>query len=174
MEPTTFDVKIWTIRTKVGKPRKNGKPGKKTYTVRWIVAGKVWPRTFATKTLAESFRSQLITAQAKGEAFRLIDGLPVSISRKAADQSWFEFAQTYVDFKWPRAAAKSRSGNADTMATVTFAMLATKRGKPDDKVLRKAMTGWAYNTKRRDTEKPPEIERAEMAGHEHTACLTPG
>ncbi|QWF85927.1 integrase [Amycolatopsis sp. CA-230715] len=160
MEDTTFDVKIWTIRAKVGKPRKNGKPGKKSYTVRWVVDGKVWPQTFATRMLADSFRSQLISAQAKGEAFRLADGLPISVGRELAAKSWFDFAQKYIDYKWPRAAAKSRSGNADTMATATFAMLATTRGKPDDKTLRRAMTGWAYNTQRRENARPDEIERA--------------
>jgi integrase len=39
-------------------------------------------------------------------------------------------------------------------------MFATTRGKPSDTLLRKAMTGWAFNTKRRNTERPPEIDRA--------------
>jgi hypothetical protein len=96
-----------------------------------------------------------VSAQKAGEAFRFIDGLPVSRGREAVKQSWFEFAQSYVDLKWTRAAAKSRAGNADTMA-----MFATTRGKPSDTLLRKAMTGWAFNTKRRNTERPPEIDRA--------------
>jgi integrase len=110
--------------------------------------------------LAESFRSKLIVAQRNGEAFRLADGLPVSHSRELAEISFFEFAQKYVDMKWVRAAAKSRSGNADSMATATMAMLATDRGRPDDKTLRKAMTGWAYNTNRRSNDKPGDIESA--------------
>ncbi|WP_020673842.1 tyrosine-type recombinase/integrase [Amycolatopsis nigrescens] len=157
---TTFDVKIWSIRVIEGKSGKQGKPGRKSYRVRWFVAKEPWSKNFATFPLADGFRSDLSTAQKKGEAFRRLDGLPVSMGRDVVDQSWFEFAQRYADFKWPRAAAKSRAGNADTMATATFAMLATERGKPADKVLRKAMTGWAYNTQRRDTEKPHEIERA--------------
>jgi integrase len=157
---TTFDVKIWSLRELKGKPGKGGKFGRTSYRVRWVVGKDPWSKNFATKALAESFRSQLIAAQKSGEAFRCVDGLPVSTRRDAADQSWFEFCQRYVDLKWTRAAAKSRAGNADTLATATVAMLATTRGKPDDKVLRKAMTGWAYNTKRRDTEKPAEIERA--------------
>jgi len=157
---TTFDVRIWEIRVKTGRPRKNGKPGKKSYTVRWVVAGTEFSETYATSTLAESYRSNLIVAQRSGEAFRLVDGLPVSYSRSLAEISFFDFAQTYVDMKWVRAAAKSRSSNADSMATATMAMLATGRGRPDDKTLRKAMTGWAYNTKRRSNDKPPDIDSA--------------
>jgi integrase len=39
-------------------------------------------------------------------------------------------------------------------------MLATERGKPSDRVLRNALTGWAFNTKRRDSGKTLEVERA--------------
>jgi hypothetical protein len=39
-------------------------------------------------------------------------------------------------------------------------MLASERGKPSDKTLRKALTGWAFNTNRRDSSRPPEIEAA--------------
>jgi integrase len=74
--------------------------------------------------------------------------------------SWFEFAQRYIDLKWTRAAAKSRAGNADTLASVTPLMLRGQRGKPDDATLRRALTGWAFNTKKRDAEKPREIKVA--------------
>ncbi|OXM61394.1 tyrosine-type recombinase/integrase [Amycolatopsis vastitatis] len=160
MTDTTFDVRIWDVRVKTGRPRKDGKPGKKSYTVRWVVAGKVFPESFANSTLAESFRSKLIVAQRNGEAFRISDGLPVSMARTRNDQTWFSFAQAYVDMKWRRAAAKSRSGNADALATATLALLTGHRGKPDDAVLRRAMTGWAFNTVRRETAKPPAIDAA--------------
>jgi len=95
-----------------------------------------------------------------GQVFRITDGLPLSMSRELNEQSWFEFAQRYADMKWPHAAAKSRAGNADALASATFAMLPTDRGRPADAVLRRAMTGWAFNPKRRDTVKPADIERA--------------
>jgi hypothetical protein len=157
---TTFDVRIWDVRVKTGRPRKDGKPGKKSFVVRWVVAGQEFTKTHATSKLAESFRSKLVVAQSSGEAFRVIDGLPVSMARAENDQPWFTFAQAYVDMKWRRAAAKSRSGNADALATATLALLASRRGKPADAVLRRAMTGWAFNTVRRDADKPPAIEAA--------------
>ncbi|MEV6903091.1 integrase [Amycolatopsis sp. NPDC051372] len=159
---TTFDVRIWDVRVKTGRAHKDGKPGKKSYVVRWVVAGQEFPKTYATSALAESFRSKLVVAQRNGEAFRVVDGLPVSMARAENDQPWFTFAQEYVDMKWSRAAAKSRAGNADALATATLALLASSRGKPEDKVLRRAMTGWAYNSHRRDTSNPADIEAALM------------
>lgn len=156
----TFDVRIWSIREKARTSAAASKAARKSYIVRWRVGKDRHSKTYATRALADSFRSRLVSAQKVGEAFRFLDGLPASTGRDAVKQSWFEFAQSYVDLKWTRAAAKSRAGNADTMASATPAMFATTRGKPPDTLLRKAMTGWAFNTKRRDTERPPEIDRA--------------
>jgi integrase len=152
---TSYDVRIWVISKTEGKRRT-------TYKVRWVVAKRQPPFTerFHTIALAESFRSDLISAQRRGEAFDVDTGRPVSMMRAQNQMSWFEFAVKYVDMKWPRAAAKSRAGNADTLATITPVLLSTTRGKPADAVLRRALTGWAFNTKRRDTAKPPEIEQA--------------
>jgi integrase len=151
---TSYEVRVWTIRTKAGVG------SRKSHTVRWFVADSPWSRTFATRSLADGFRSGLVRAQKEGEAFRLLDGLPVSMAREVSSIPWFAFAQQYIDLKWPRAAGKSRAGNADTMATVTPALLASERGRPTDAVVRKALTGWAFNTKRRGDDKPVEIERA--------------
>ncbi|OQO91958.1 integrase [Saccharomonospora piscinae] len=159
MMETTFEIRIWQLREKAGRPQ-NGKPGRKSYVVRWSVGSKERSKSYATRSLADSFRSMLVSAQKAGEAFRVSDGLPLSVGRDLDDKPWFAFAQEYIDMKWPRAAAKSRAGNADTMATATFAMLTSTRGKPEDKVLRRAMTGWAFNTKRRTSDMPGDVERA--------------
>lgn len=157
---TTFDVSIWAVRGKKGRPTKKHPGGRTSYVVRWVVAKKERPRTFRTAALADSFRAQLVSAQKQGVAFRIEDGLPVSMGREVTERSWFAFSMEYVDMKWTRAAAKSRAGNADALATATMALLATDRGRPDVEVLRRAMTGWAFNKKRRDVTRPPEIERA--------------
>src|SRR5690606_950726 len=103
---TTYDVRVWSIRARKGK---DGKPT--SYGVRWRVAGgQPLLKSFKTKAAADSFRADLLSAQRKGEAFDTDTGLPVSLARVANEMSWFEFAQRYVDMKWPRAAAKSRVG----------------------------------------------------------------
>ncbi|MGH2395255.1 MAG: tyrosine-type recombinase/integrase, partial [Candidatus Limnocylindria bacterium] len=69
--------------------------------------------------------------------------------------SWFDHAVSYVDTKWPRAAAKSRKSIAEALTTVTMALLLPRRGRPDDALIRRALFGWAFNTGRRTTGKPP-------------------
>ena len=156
MTDTSTDVQVWQI-----KARKNPQGKVTSYRVRWKVARAEHYASRKTKAHAESFRSQLVTAMSRGEEF-LVDepGLPVSMVRETARMSWFEFAQRYIDLKWTRAAAKSRAGNADTLATVTPLMLRSERGQPDETTLRRALTGWALNTKKRDSEKPQEIRSA--------------
>ena len=63
---TTYDVRIWKTDTYRGK-RGN------TYYVRWGVSGKPWKEPFKNSTLADSFRSELVSAARKGEAFNIED-----------------------------------------------------------------------------------------------------
>lgn len=60
---TTYDVSIWQITT---------------YYVRWKVGKGELRGSFNTRTLADSFRSELVTAARNGEPFELTSGLPVS------------------------------------------------------------------------------------------------
>lgn len=149
----TYDVKIWKIEKRIYK-------SKTSYRVVWLVAKERFSEKFETEALADSFRSDLVAAARRGEAFDIVEGRPVSMLRAENTMTWFEFAQAYVDMKWPRAAAKSRAGNADALATVTAMMVASERGKPDPRVLRKALTGWALNTNRRAADKPRDIDNA--------------
>ena len=144
----SYDVHIWAIRHYAG-------ARKTTYTVRWSVAKKAFPETFATKALAEAFRAQLITAAKRGEAFDTETGLPVSMARQSKSlPTWYQHATAFVDMKWPRLAPKSRAALADSLATVTAALTTTDRGRPDPKTLRGALANWAFNTNTRVAGKP--------------------
>jgi hypothetical protein len=72
-----------------------------------------------------------------------------------ATASWFEHACDYVDMKWPRAAAKSRKLMAEALTTATMAMLADKRNRPNDELLRQALYGWAFNAPEQAAGEPP-------------------
>jgi integrase len=151
---TTYDVRIY--KTWVYKGTKTT-----TYWVRWSVAGRPWKEPFKTGTLAESFRSDLVSASRRGEAFHVDTGRPVSMKRAASDLSWFSFACDYVDMKWKSAAATYRRSIAEALVSVTMAMLPSERGRPDDAALRAALFRWAFNSQRRSVvEQPPEIARA--------------
>lgn len=89
---TTFDVSVWKIATASNRRRK--------YGVRWRTAGKEHSEWFATKALAESFRTDLIRAQRAGEHFDVATGLPESARRRQNERSLLDVATSYVDHLW--------------------------------------------------------------------------
>jgi hypothetical protein len=106
---TTYDVRFW--KTEVYESRNGSEYN--TYYVRWTVAKKPFREPFATSTLAESFKSHLISAARRGEAFRKSTGRPLSWDRQERSEGWYTFACRYVDMKWKRAAATSRRSTAE-------------------------------------------------------------
>lgn len=96
--------------------------------VRWKVAKQRWKTTFKTAALADSFRSDLLAAARKGEAFDLSTGRPVSMLRASKDMSWYGFACAFADLKRPRVAATTRRTHAEALTAVTTAMLTGTRG----------------------------------------------
>jgi hypothetical protein len=66
-EGTTYDARVY--RTEVYKGSEVT-----TYKVRWKVGGRLWKEGFRTAAQADSFRSALLTAARRGEAFSLATG----------------------------------------------------------------------------------------------------
>lgn len=150
---TTFDVRVWKTEVYQGKRTTS-------YYVRWRVAGKKWREPFAGKELAEGFRSALLIAARKGEAFYIETGRPVSMERAGRTSlSWYALACAYADLKWNRSAATTRRTHAEALTAVTTAMFNTTNGKPDDKLLRHALNRWAFNKTRRDDPTCPDKVR---------------
>ncbi|MGY4925321.1 tyrosine-type recombinase/integrase [Streptomyces sp. 900105755] len=153
----SYNVRIWGIR------HRNSKTA--PYQVRWTVNGKVCQEPFATKTLADARRAELLTASKNGEAFDVATGLPVSELRESTSPTWYEHACAYALMKWPGAAAKHRAGIAEALAIVTASFVSTQRGAPDRAVLRAALREWAFRAVldsekgehlcRKDAEAPP-------------------
>lgn len=152
MSRQSFDVRIWAIRTYKGKK-------KTTYTARWAVEGRPFPKTFATRKLAESFHAKLTMAARQGEPFDAETGLPLSLAREKARRSWYDHACAFVDMKWPHASPRHRKSIAEALATVTPALLSTTRGVPDKKQLRHALYTWSFNTTARAIEATEEVSR---------------
>lgn len=153
---TSFDVRVWSIRV-------NRRKNCVTYTVRWAVAGKTWPETFTTKALAAAFHARLLSACRTGEAFDTETGRPVSWNRESRHiPSWYEHAVRFVTMKWGRLAPKSRAALADSLATVTAALVDSEAGKPDARLLRSALATWAFNLNARaaDPEPPANFAKA--------------
>ena len=144
---TTFNVRVY--RTEVYKGAEVT-----TYKVRWKVGARLWKEGFRNAAQADSFRSALLTAARKGDAFSLATGRPTAWERAKADISWYEFACAYVDMKWKQASAKYRKDIARALTAATPAMLAEARGRPDDASIRRALVRWGFNTKQRSD--PPD------------------
>lgn len=142
MQDITYDVRIYKMEVYNG-------ARVTTYTVRWKVGPKPWKEPFRNKAQADSFEAELRAAAKKGEAFSLTTGRPVAWQREDNDMSWYAFACKYVDMKWKDASAGYRRDIARALTAATPAMYATKRGKPEDKEIRKALTRWAFNSRRR-------------------------
>jgi integrase len=147
----TYDVRVWAVKTyeRAG--------GRRTYGVRWIAGGEAHSRTFTTRALADGFRSELMTAARQGHPFDLTTGLPPSLTEHSAAVTWYEHVLSFVDMKWQRAAPRSRQSTADALASVTAALLPTGRGRPEPRVLRASLYGWAFNPPRR-TAGPPDTD----------------
>lgn len=146
---TSYDVRIWKIDIYRGSQ-------KNTYWVRWKVGSQPpFKEPFSTSGLAESFRSRLLTAARTGEAFRLSDGLPVSMVRPAQDIDWYKFACQYVDMKWPNAAATYRRTIAESLTAVTPVLLKQGKGRPNEKAIRSVLVGWSFNPTKRELEDKP-------------------
>ena len=127
----TTHVRFWDVR-------RNKSSRSTSYEVRWVVGGRQFSKTRATKALAESFLSELRQAAKRGEAFDIGEGLPASMRRAKHAKSWFAFVLAYVDMKWPRAAATTRNSMTDALATVTAALVDDRPGQPEVALLRRA------------------------------------
>ncbi len=148
-DATTFDARVYQTEVYRGSEVT-------TYKVRWKVGDKLWKEGFRTVAQADSFRSALMTAARKGEAFSLATGKPVAWERAKVETSWYEFACAYADMKWKQASAKYRKDIARALTAATPAMLAEARGRPDDASIRRALVRWGFNTKQR-SEPPDEV-----------------
>ncbi|MQA87267.1 MAG: tyrosine-type recombinase/integrase [Streptosporangiales bacterium] len=144
MDGITYDVRIY--KTEVYRGKKVT-----TYYVRWAVGGQQWPRQpFRNAAQADAFRSELLTAARRGEAFSMATGRPVSWERTDNDMSWYDFCLSFVDMKWKGSSGNHRSNVAWALVLMTPPMLTTEKGKLDDRDVRVALRRWAFNTKNRD------------------------
>lgn len=148
---TTFDVRIWKTEKYVGQRATK-------YVVRWRVGDRRWKSRYATSSQADSFRSELVTALRNGEPFDADSGRPVTMLRcRAATTSWYEFACSYVDMKWPQISPKHRKGIAEALVTVTPVMLTAEVDDDTARAVRSALLNWGFNARRGSPEQPARV-----------------
>jgi integrase len=86
--------------------------------------------------------------------------------------TWHEHAAAYAAAKWPHAAAHTRAGIADALATITPALVTTAAGRPPAAVLRAALYAHAYNPSRPAPPPGTETARALAWAERHSLPLT--
>lgn len=125
---TTFKVRFWEIKKRAGR--------KRPYGVRWVTETKEHSEWYVTKALAASRLSELSSAARAGEPFDVDTGLPLSELRRKNSFSFLEFSQSYMDMKWPDAAAKTRASTVDALATAGAEFVKDAAGRPEVTELR--------------------------------------
>jgi integrase len=156
---TTFKVRFWEIAdwTKSkDKKKKKGRP----YGVRWVTEHKPHSEWYSTKALANSRRAELMQAARDGEPFDVESGLPMAKLKRRNSLSFVEFAQSYMDIKWPDAAAKTRTSTVDALATAATAFVRDVSGRPEAIDLRRVLTSTLLPPTTRDNEVSPEDREA--------------
>ena len=162
---SAFDVRIHAIRRRPDRRR--------PFEVRWHAGGRARSRSFITRGLADSYRAELIRAARQGLDFSARTGEPASwATRLPATISWLDHAAAYAAMKWPLAAAHTRAGIADALATVTPALLTPGRDRPPAAILRGALYGHAFNPARAGTD-PGRRTPRHWPGPGITACRWP-
>jgi len=145
---TTYDVRIHGVEK-----RRNAQRVITSYRLSWEVNRQRWKKRFSTAAQADAFRSELMTAARRGEAFSTSAGLPVSWARQEPTQTWYSFTLDYVTAKWPYASPNHRRGIAEALTDATEALLIGD-APPDREALREALR-WSYSTRIRDNAEPP-------------------
>ncbi|MFI9813992.1 tyrosine-type recombinase/integrase [Saccharothrix variisporea] len=125
---TTFKVKFWEIKKRAGR--------KRPWAVRWLTDKKEHSEWYANKPLATGRLSELMQAVRDGEPFDVETGLPVSELRRRNSLSFLEFSQSYMDLKWPDAAATTRGSTVEALATAAAAFVKDGVGRPSVTELR--------------------------------------
>jgi len=164
MTDTSYKVRIWKLDE-----RRNARGKVTSYRVRWHVENRLHTKSFRTHAHADSFRSELLAASRKGEAFLVSDpGLPVSLARKnQPSATWFDFACDYVDMKWAHTSPGQRKSTADSLIAITNALWTSELGKPDQRVLNRALRT-AFSSTARTDDHPEEVRRATRWIAKHT------
>ncbi|MFT2018138.1 tyrosine-type recombinase/integrase [Streptomyces sp. 796.1] len=106
----------------------------------------------------------------RGEAFDVESGLPESEVRRAEealaaqtaeklDPTWWQFAREFMRRRWRTAAAKTREGFADSLASAALGMMNDKPDAPDLRLVRQAVR-WAVVPAHENEEPPPKLTKA--------------
>jgi integrase len=148
-EAITYDVRVYKTNMRKGR-------AVTSYHVRWRTGQKTWKSVFRKAAQADSFRSSLLAAARKGEAFSLTTGRPTSWQREESSVSWYAFTLDYSATKWPYVSPNHRRGIAEALTDATEAMLSRDDPPHAREQIRRALQTWAYSERLRSKTDPPD------------------
>ncbi|MGL5824928.1 MAG: tyrosine-type recombinase/integrase [Nocardioides sp.] len=124
-----------------------------SYAVRWKVGTRRHRKTFRTAAQADGYRSELLAATRRGDAFDAVTGEPIAWARRRQQEvSWYDLACQFVDMKWRDVSPRYRVDLARALAAATPAMYnGSLSSKPNDKMLRRVMSNYLFNSRRRES-----------------------
>ncbi|MCP3756972.1 site-specific integrase [Streptomyces sp. TBY4] len=100
-----------------------------------------WDGGSAVADLAGEFGAELVRAIRVGMA----QGSTAAHTPRGSSQlSWYAFATEYARAHWPGRAAKTRDETSDGLTAVTLAMFWDLPGRPNERLLRRALRHWAF------------------------------
>ena len=121
----SYDVRFWDIK-------KVGDTARGRWRVRWAVAGRstAGPSPPGRSPTGSSPASK--TPSGARQPFDTGTGLPATGQQQAAggDVTWYEHARAYTDAKWPHLAPISRRSIAESLTTVTIALVRRPARRP--------------------------------------------
>jgi integrase len=144
----SYDVRIHSLEK-----RKNPRGVITSHRLSWKVGGRVYKKRFSTAAQADAFRSELMTAARRGEAFSVSTGLPVSWQQQEPGLSWYTFTLAYANAKWPYASPNHRRGIAEALTDATEALLTAE--PPFSREMVREALRWSYSARIRDNAEPP-------------------
>jgi hypothetical protein len=160
-----FDVRIHVMRRRKGRRR--------PFEVRWHVGEHAKSRSFITRGLADSYRAELVRAARQGLAFDPATGEPSAWARlDAPSVTWHEHAVAYAAMKWPPAAAHTRAGIADALATTTPALATSAAGRRPPKCCARPYT-LTRTTRPGPLPRPALPRHGRWPGQNATHCRSP-
>ena len=163
-----FDVRIHAIRRRPDRRR--------PFEVRWHAAGRARSRSFITRGPGGQLPCRAHPRCPQRPGLQPWDGGAGVLGHapEPATISWLEHAAAYAAMKWPLAAACTRAGIADALATITPALITPGRGRPPPAVLRTALYGHAFNPARASADPSPSATGAGLGPGSLAAGGRPG
>jgi len=104
------DVAVYSVQ------RRTGARNKRPWIVRWSLNGRQRSRAFRIKPEAERYRSALLVAQQRGEAFDTDTGEPVTWQPLADEVRAHEWARRWIAEQWPEWAPRTRTSAIEAVS----------------------------------------------------------